>query len=108
MAHWNDFNINDVITMIESREIMLPVIQRRIEWDEEQMTLLFDSLFRQNSFGSVICIEECRGDKPLFACRYFSSDGTPVQSRELDKLDRNMLLVIVKSRSSHLKLPLAF
>ena len=94
MAHWNDFNINDVITMIESREIMLPVIQRRIEWDEEQMTLLFDSLFRQNSFGSVICIEECRGDKPLFACRYFSSDGTPVQSRELDKLDRNMLLVI--------------
>ena len=94
MAHWNDFSVNDVITMIESKEVLLPVIQRRIEWNEEQMTLLFDSLFKQNSFGSVICIEEHSGDKPLFAFRTFTSDGSIVRSTEPERLDRNILLVI--------------
>lgn len=94
MAHWINFDVNSVITMIENGEIMLPVIQRRIEWDEEQMVLLFDSLFRQNSFGAIICIEEHVGEKPLFACRAFTCDGRLMSSREFEKLDRSMLLVI--------------
>ncbi len=94
MAHWTYLSIRDVITKIEEQDIVLPVIQRRLEWNEEQMELLFDSLFRQNSFGSIVCIEEDKGKKPLFAYRPFTSDGTPTLSQEHDSLDRNILLVI--------------
>lgn len=77
MAHWQDFNINDVITNIEKKEIMLPVIQRRIEWDEEQMMLLFDSLFRQNSFGSIICIEEHKEKNRYSRAEFSRATETP-------------------------------
>ena len=94
MAHWTYLSIRDVITKIEEQDIVLPVIQRRLEWNEEQMELLFDSLFRQNSFGSIVCIEEDKGKKPLFAYRPFTVDGTSTLSQEHDTLDRNILLVI--------------
>lgn len=57
-------------------DIVLPVIQRRLVWTDEKMKMLFDSLFRQNSFGSIICIEGNRETQPLFAYRLFNVDGS--------------------------------
>ena len=67
MAVWVTHTVRDVITQIKDGKIVLPVIQRHLVWNDDKMELLFDSLFRKNSFGSIICIEEESRKKPLFA-----------------------------------------
>jgi len=41
MANWEDLRIMDVIEKIQKEEIVLPVIQRELVWDEEKIILLF-------------------------------------------------------------------
>ena len=94
MADWKNLTVRDVITEIAGNKIALPVIQRRLEWPEGKMEMLFDSLFKQNSFGSIICIEEAKGFEPLFAHRLFTLDGSDTASYEPQIVSDNLLLVI--------------
>ena len=95
MANWKPMTVRDIITEIKDRKVVLPVIQRRLEWPAEKMEMLFDSLFKQNPFGSIICIEEEKGFPPLFAHRPFTLDGTYTSSIQTDVVnDSNLLLVI--------------
>lgn len=94
MAQWERITVKDAINKIRGGEMVLPVIQRRLVWEEDKMALLFDSLLKGNSFGAIICIEEDKGSKPLFAFREFSKDGTLVASRECDKLAQTQWFVI--------------
>ncbi len=80
MATWKSFTVKDAVNHITDHRMVLPVIQRRLVWDEEQMEKLFDTLLRQDSFGGIMVIEEEKGEKPMFECRYFSVDGTNVAS----------------------------
>ena len=95
MANWKPMTVRDIVTEIKDRKVVLPVIQRRLEWTTEKMEMLFDSLFKQNPFGSIICIEEEKGLPPLFAHRPFTIDGTYISSVQINALnDSNLLLVI--------------
>ena len=94
MANWSSLSVKNAIVKIKDKEIVLPVIQRRLVWAEEKMELLFDSLLKGNSFGSVICIEEEKDRKPLFAFREFSRDGNNVASMEIEFLPKTQLFVI--------------
>ncbi len=40
MAIWKAYRISDIITEVEDEKFVLPVIQRRLVWDEEKMELL--------------------------------------------------------------------
>ena len=94
MANWEPKTIREVITKIVDDEIVLPVIQRRLVWNEEQMLNLFDSLFKQNSFGSIICVEELLNSKPLFSCRSFTKDGSPTNPSKPETVARTRMFVI--------------
>lgn len=94
MSMWDSFEVKDVISKISNDEIVLPVIQRRLVWDESKMEMLFDSLLKGNSFGAVICIAEEKGNRPLFASRRFTIDGNNVSSVDEDKLSANQWFVI--------------
>lgn len=85
MAQWEKSSVKEIIRDIKDNKIVLPVIQRRLVWQEEKMELLFNSLLKGNSYGSVICIEEEKGQKPLFAHREFTRDGSPVDSIEVEE-----------------------
>lgn len=74
MAEWKEFNIKDIVENIGNQDYVLPVIQRRLVWNEEKMTLLFDSLLKKNAFGGVMVLEQQSGLKPLFAMRNFIKD----------------------------------
>lgn len=87
-------NVKNTITKIKDGEIVLPVIQRRLVWAEDKMELLFDSLLKGNSFGSIICIEEEKDTKPLFAFRRFTSDGNNVDSMEVSELAKTQWFII--------------
>jgi uncharacterized protein with ParB-like and HNH nuclease domain len=58
MAIWKSYRIVEVIADIEDERFVLPVIQRRLVWDEEKMELLFDTLLKGDSFGVIMVIEE--------------------------------------------------
>lgn len=94
MAQWKPLSVKNAITKIKDEEMVLPVIQRRLVWEEDKMELLFDSLLKGNSFGSIICIEEERDSKPLFAYRKFTQDGTPIASHEVSELAKTQWFVI--------------
>lgn len=94
MANWSSLSVKNAITKIKDNEMVLPVIQRRLVWPEEKMEMLFDSLLKGNSFGSVICIEEEKGTKPLFAFREFTRNGNPVDSGETDELSKTQWFII--------------
>lgn len=94
MAIWKAYKITDVLTEIDEERFVLPVIQRRLVWDEEKMELLFDTLLRGDSFGGVMVIEEEKGSKPLFNYRPFTKDGNSISSREVDKLAQVQSFVI--------------
>ena len=49
MANWETYTISTVVSLIEDEEFVLPVIQRRLVWDEEKMELLFDTLLKGDS-----------------------------------------------------------
>ena len=94
MAIWKAYRISDVITEVEDEKFVLPVIQRRLVWDEEKMELLFDTLLKGDSFGGIMVIVEEKGSKPLFNYRPFTKDGGIIPSREIDKLTQQQLFVI--------------
>ncbi|MCF6241570.1 MAG: DUF262 domain-containing protein, partial [Bacteroidales bacterium] len=94
MAIWKSYRISDAITEIEDEKFVLPVIQRRLVWDEEKMTLLFDTLLKGDSFGGIMVIEEEKGSKPLFNYRPFSKDGSAIPSREIKELTQQQFFVI--------------
>ena len=58
MVDWDSKTVNDVVTKIKSDVYVLPVIQRGFVWDEYEMLLLFNSLLKGYSFGSIIGLEE--------------------------------------------------
>ena len=94
MANWTHLSVKNAITKIKDGEIVLPVIQRRLVWTEDKMELLFDSLMKGNSFGSIICIEEEKDTKPLFAFRQFTADGNNVDSIEVEELGQTQWFII--------------
>lgn len=94
MANWSSLSVKDAIRKIRDGEMVLPVIQRRLVWPEEKMEALFDSLLKGNSFGSVICIEEDKDTKPLFAFREFTRDGHNVVSMEVEELTKTQWFII--------------
>ena len=94
MANWRTKTIPEIIQDIKNRRIVLPVIQRRLVWDEDKMTALFESLMKKNSFGGIICINQPKDSSPLFAFREFSNDGSPRQSIENTVTNTDMLFVL--------------
>lgn len=44
MANWESQNISDVVKDIDDQKFVLPVIQRRLVWEEEKMELLPDKI----------------------------------------------------------------
>lgn len=94
MATWKTYRISDAVRDINEGKFVLPVIQRYLVWDEEKMELLFDTLLKGDSFGGIMVIEEEKGDKPLFAYREFTDDGTQKASSEINVLDKTQYFVI--------------
>ena len=97
MANWEDLRITDVIEKIQKEEIVLPVIQRELVWDEEKIVLLFDTMLRGDSFGAIMTLKDWRGKKPLFEYRPFIKDyikGAFVFSTKSDKLSKDISYVI--------------
>ncbi|MGB8656426.1 MAG: DUF262 domain-containing protein [Candidatus Zixiibacteriota bacterium] len=94
MAIWKSYRIADIIADIEDERFVLPVIQRRLIWDEEKMELLFDTLLKGDSFGGIMVIEEEKDSKPLFSYRPFTKDGSVISSRQVDKLSQLQSFVI--------------
>ncbi|HBZ35715.1 MAG TPA: hypothetical protein DEO33_04765 [Rikenellaceae bacterium] len=94
MAIWKSYRIVDVIADIEDERFVLPVIQRRLVWDEEKMELLFDTLLKGDSFGGIMVIEEEKDSKPLFSYRPFTKDGNIISSRQVEKLPQLQSFVI--------------
>lgn len=94
MAVWKAYRVSDVITEIEDEKFVLPVIQRRLVWNEDKMELLFDTLLKGDSFGGIMVIEEEKDSKPLFNFRPFTRDGALLQSREIRNLSQQQFFVI--------------
>lgn len=94
MASWKSYRVSDVVSEIDEEKYVLPVIQRELVWTEDKMELLFDSLLKGNSFGSIIVIEEDKDSKPLFASRVFTKDGNPLPSQNKEKLSQTQYFVI--------------
>ncbi len=94
MAIWKAYRVSDAITEVEDERFVLPVIQRRLVWNEEKMAMLFDTLLKGDSFGGIMVIEEEKGSKPLFNYRPFTKDGGIIPSREIEKLTQQQLFVI--------------
>lgn len=94
MSNWTSLSVKDATQKIKDSEMVLPVIQRRLVWTEEKMEMLFDTLLKGNSFGSIICIEEAKNTKPLFAFREFSRDGNNVASTEVEDLSKTQWFII--------------
>ncbi|MBK6932897.1 MAG: DUF262 domain-containing protein [Saprospirales bacterium] len=94
MATWKPYRIADAVTEIEHDKFVLPVIQRRLVWDEEKMELLFDTILKGNAFGGIIVIEEEKDTKPLFSFRKFTKTGEPLASITVDTLNQNQFFVI--------------
>lgn len=94
MATWKSNRIVDIISEIEDNKFVLPVIQRRLVWDEEKMELLFDTLLKGDSFGGIMVIEEEKGNKPLFNFRPFTKDGENIGSVQVDCLTQMQNFVI--------------
>lgn len=94
MATWKPYRIADAISEIENDKFVLPVIQRRLVWDEEKMELLFDTILKGNAFGGIIVIEEEKDSKPLFSFRKFTKTGEPLASITVESLAQNQFFVI--------------
>lgn len=98
MADWKPKKLKDVISGIKDDEFVLPVIQRRIKWDEDKIELLFNSLLKGYSFGAIIVLEEGKDSSPLFAfrkfCLDFSKKDDALMSEEIPLLSRTQFFVI--------------
>lgn len=94
MAVWKSNRLYEVVTQIEDNTFVLPVMQRRLVWDENKMELLFDTLLKGNSFGGIMVLEEETNSTPLFAFRSFTKDGSPEKSVNHPTLNFKRFLVI--------------
>jgi hypothetical protein len=94
MATWKTYHISEAVRDIHAGKFVLPVIQRYLVWDEGKMELLFDTLLKGDSFGGIMVIEEEKDEKPLFAFRGFTDDGTQKASSEINVLDKTQYFVI--------------
>ncbi len=95
MGTWKAFRVSEIISEIGNEKFVLPVIQRRLVWEEDDMELLFDTLLKGDSFGGVMVIEEEKETEPLFMYRPFTLDGEPIKSRKgYEKLPNNQYFVI--------------
>lgn len=94
MANWESYHISDVISEIDNKKYVLPVIQRRLVWEEEKMELLFDTLLKGDSFGGIMVLKEEKGFKPLFNFRYFTKNGENEKSIEVGLLQQTQSFVI--------------
>ena len=94
MANWESFSVVDIISEIDEEKYVLPVMQRELVWSMEKMELLFDSLLKSNSFGSIIVIEEDEDSPAIFASRPFTKDGTLLPSQNKKQLTQKQYFVI--------------
>jgi len=97
MANWEDLRIIDAVEKIEKEEIVLPVIQRELVWDEDKIELLFDTVLRGDSFGAIMTLKDWRGKEPLFEYRPFIKDyvtGTFIFSTKTENLSKDISYVI--------------
>lgn len=96
MANWDDLRITDVVEKIEREDIVLPVIQRELVWDEEKIELLFDTVLKGDSFGAIMTLKDWRGREPLFEFRSFIRDynGIFIFSTKTDRLPKDISYVI--------------
>lgn len=94
MANWESFRVVDIISEIDEEKYVLPVMQRELVWSMEKMELLFDSLLKSNSFGSIIVIEEGEDSPAIFASRPFTKDGTLLPSQNKKQLTQKQYFVI--------------
>lgn len=94
MANWESITVAEAIIKISENNFVLPVIQRRLVWEEEKMELLYDTLLKSNSFGGIMVIEEEKNAKPLFSFRYFTKDGSPLSSINVETLTYNQYFII--------------
>ena len=91
MANWESMTVSDVITNISENTFVLPVIQRKLVWDEEKMELLLDTLLKGNSFGGIMTIQEDASFQALFAFRYFTKDAVQLDSISVDKEQKRLV-----------------
>lgn len=94
MANWKSYSIDSVLNEIEDEKFVLPSVQRSTPWTENQMELLFDTLLKGDSFGSVMVIDEDKYAQPLFEFRPFSKDGIFAHYKQVQKLQRQQYFVI--------------
>ena len=94
MANWESYHISDVISEIDNKKYVLPVIQRRLVWEEDKMELLFDTLLKGDSFGGIMVLKEEKGFKPLFNFRYFTKNGENEKSIDAGVLQQTQSFVI--------------
>lgn len=97
MANWQDLSIVDILEKIQNEEIVLPVIQRELVWEEDDIELLFDTVLRGNSFGAIMTLKDLIGKKPLFEYRPFIKDyvnGKFIFATKTDKLPKKISYVI--------------
>lgn len=94
MATWKTYRIHDAINDIDEEVFVLPVIQRKLVWDEDKMALLFDTLLKGDSFGGIMVIEEEKDSKPLFNFRPFTKDGHFIPSSQIETLSKKQYFVI--------------
>lgn len=97
MANWEDLRVVDVIEKIQKEEVVLPVIQRELVWDEEKIELLFDTVIRGDSFGAIMTLKDWRDKEPLFEFRPFIKDYTAgkfIFSTKVERLSKDISYVI--------------
>lgn len=62
MGTWkNDLTIQDTIALIQSSEMLLPAIQRKHVWSEEQIIELMDSILSGYPIGTFLIRETTAG-----------------------------------------------
>ena len=49
--------ISSLMTQIDNNEIVLPAIQRNFVWNEERITMMFDSIMRGYPLGIILLWE---------------------------------------------------
>lgn len=97
MANWDAKRISDVIELIIKEELVLPVVQRELVWDEEKIELLFDTLLKGDSFGGIMTIKDIRDNEPLFYYRPFIRDyqkGLIINSSDHQTLEKDISYVV--------------
>ena len=68
MTTTEQYTIHNVIQMIESGEIKIPILQRPYVWRKEQVEKLFSTVFQDNPFGAISTIKTA-DNYPIFASR---------------------------------------